>query len=102
MSLQKVAYYETEASKALTLAHSSHEKVTSLENQNAETIMEIDNLQKEFSMMKMEYSKLESKNKQLNEIITQKDLALKEVCSCMVIFNFSSNLFSSCFRKKKQ
>lgn len=77
--LQKIAYYETEASKALNLAHGSHEKVTALESQNAQTIMEIDNLQKERDIMQMEYAKLDTKNKQLNELIAQKELAIKEV-----------------------
>lgn len=41
--------------------------------------MEIDNLQKQMEIMRNDYLKLESKNKQLNEIIAQKELAINEV-----------------------
>lgn len=63
----------------MNLAHSSNEKITCLENQNAQTIIEIDNLQKQLVTVRNDYENLESKNKQLNEIVAHKELAIKEV-----------------------
>lgn len=41
--------------------------------------MEIDSLQKQLESLKGDYEKLDLKNTQLNEILAQKELAIKEV-----------------------
>ncbi|XP_030759827.1 putative leucine-rich repeat-containing protein DDB_G0290503 isoform X2 [Sitophilus oryzae] len=75
---QKIQYYEKEASKALNLAHANQEKFSTLERKCSDLQKELETIENKFRDVQDNYKKEFDKNKVLSDIISQKELDLKE------------------------
>lgn len=80
---QKVSHYEKEASKALALAHSNQEKLVTLEKQSSDFQSQVQSLESKLNAVQNNYKAEVEKNKQLTEIIAQKEIELNEVKVCI-------------------
>ncbi|XP_060526547.1 CAP-Gly domain-containing linker protein 1 isoform X2 [Cylas formicarius] len=92
-SQQKLAYYEKEASKALNLAHANQDKISSLETRCSDLQSELEVIENKLKDAQSNYDIEVEKNKQLAEIITQKEIELKE--SKTVLSDARTEVFES-------
>ncbi|XP_065169729.1 filamin A-interacting protein 1-like isoform X2 [Atheta coriaria] len=74
----KIKQYEAEASKALNLAHGSHDKLSSYMVQNTELQEKLECLEKKILEVEESHNAEIQKSKKLNDIIVQKELDLTE------------------------
>ncbi|KAL1506109.1 hypothetical protein ABEB36_005535 [Hypothenemus hampei] len=75
---QKVTYYEKEASRCLNAAQENKDKLASLEKRCSELEVELQQLETRFQEVQDNYDKEVCKNKTLAEILSQKEIELKE------------------------
>ncbi|XP_050294210.1 rho-associated protein kinase 1 isoform X3 [Anthonomus grandis grandis] len=75
---QKATYYEKEASKSLNIAHANQDKIASLEKRCSELQQELTKIEQKFGDVQDSYNKEFERNKQLADIISQKELELRE------------------------
>nr|CAI5828873.1 unnamed protein product [Callosobruchus analis] len=75
---KKVSYYENEASKAINVAHGNQEKSSCLEKRCSDLQMELDSFEAKFRALQDSYARELEKNKQLSDILSQKEIQLNE------------------------
>ncbi|VEN64700.1 unnamed protein product [Callosobruchus maculatus] len=75
---KKVSYYEKEASKAINVAHGNQEKSSYLEKRCSDLQNELDSFEAKFRVLQDNYARELEKNKQLSDILSQKEIELNE------------------------
>ncbi|CAH1134996.1 unnamed protein product [Ceutorhynchus assimilis] len=75
---QKVNYYEKEASKSLSLARGNQDKISDLETRCSDLQSKLSEIEIKFKEVDENYEVEFGRNKQLVEIISQKEIELKE------------------------
>ncbi|CAH1164824.1 unnamed protein product [Phyllotreta striolata] len=75
---QRIHHYESEASKALNLAHANQEKSVALERKCCDLEAENHSLKKKLESLEQNYAKECDKNKQIADILTKKEVEINE------------------------
>ncbi|XP_019763260.2 centrobin isoform X2 [Dendroctonus ponderosae] len=82
---QKAAYYEKDATRSRNVLHANQEKISALEERCSQLQHQLKQIEEKFGEVQENYQRESTRNQQLADIISQKEIELKENKSVLSI-----------------